>query len=69
LRQLDGTRITSARIARHLSREQLAVAVGRSYHSVAAYESGKITPPANTLANIADALGCDIDALFTGGRA
>lgn len=40
-----------------LSREELAVASGKSYPSIVGYEAGSINPPIQVLESLADALG------------
>lgn len=53
-----------ARIARGLSVEHVAVAVGRSSFTVRAWESGKITPPTAALGELASVLCVTVGALF-----
>ena len=47
------------------SREMVAVVIERSVPSIASYEYGTTTPPADVLARIAGALGCDPGSFFT----
>lgn len=49
-----------------LSREQLAVAIGRTFDSVASYEWGRMNPPVATLRAIARALDTTASALLEG---
>lgn len=65
MRRFDGSRLREVRIARHLSPEQIAVATGRSCSTVLAYERGRVTPSAASLAALADTLNVPVDDLFT----
>jgi hypothetical protein len=47
-----------------LKREVLGHQVGKSYHSIVAYELGKAFPPANVVGDLAVALGCSANDLF-----
>lgn len=62
----DGSRLRILRENAGVSRERLAVAIGRSYSAVVQYESGALTPPTRVLAHIADTLGVPVDDLFAG---
>jgi transcriptional regulator with XRE-family HTH domain len=53
-------RLRSAREYAHLSREQVAVAVCRSFPTIVSYERGTILPPADMLAALAELYGCDV---------
>lgn len=64
-RQFDPARLKATRRARNITPEQLAVATGRTYPTVAAWESGRICPSLQALTRVCDALGCDLDDLFT----
>ena len=61
----DRERLTEARRAAGLSREQLAVAIDRGYSAIVNYEQGRTTPPAEYLERIADQLGVEVGELFT----
>jgi transcriptional regulator with XRE-family HTH domain len=43
---------------------RLAVAVGKSSHTIYAYTLGRVTPPADVLADIAHELDCEIGDFF-----
>jgi len=43
-----------------MSRQQLAVAIGRSYHTVVSYEHGRATPPLPMLRAVAATLGTSV---------
>jgi transcriptional regulator with XRE-family HTH domain len=58
------SRLTDARRRAGISREHMAVAVGRSYHTIACYERGTFTPPPDVINKLADVLGISQDALF-----
>lgn len=60
----SAVRLRQLRTERAMSREALAVAIGRSYPSVHNYERGSVVPPTETVEHIADALGCEIGDLF-----
>ena len=62
-------RLREARTAAMLTPEHIAVAVGRTWFTVRAWEAGKVTPPTPILSALADALGCPLAALFEGGAA
>lgn len=64
-----GARICTARTAKEWSREQLAVAAGIPYPSIAAYESGKREPGVFAMEQIAAALGVSMGELVTGSDA
>lgn len=60
----SGERLKAQRVSHGMSRELLAVNIGRSYHSIVSYEHGRAEPPANVVAALAEALSCDVGALF-----
>jgi transcriptional regulator with XRE-family HTH domain len=62
--RFNGTRLRQVREASGLRREHVAVAIGRGSETVAAYEAGRIDPPASVVASLADALGCDVAEFF-----
>jgi transcriptional regulator with XRE-family HTH domain len=47
-----------------LSRELVALTIGRTYATIANYESGFTTPPAAIVAQLADLLECSPADLF-----
>lgn len=57
------TNLKAARERAGLSREQAAVAVGRTWSSLAAYERGVVTPPLNVLDRLANVYGVRISQL------
>jgi transcriptional regulator with XRE-family HTH domain len=65
MHHFDGTSARRRREALGLRREEVAVRLRRSAESIAAYESGKVDPPASIVAQLADALSCDPGVLFT----
>ena len=62
---LSGARLRAARESAGLTREQLAVLVGRSAQSVALWERGTVTPNVRVLAVVAEALGIQLTSLLT----
>lgn len=64
-RYFSGRRLREARTLAGISPEQLAISVGRSAYSIHEYELGRVTPPINVLASIADTLGRPVDDLLT----
>lgn len=58
-----GDRLLAARTASQLSREQVAVAIGKSWASVRAYELGAATPPLDVLSELASVLGVTVGDL------
>ncbi len=59
--------IRAARLAAGLSREEAAAQVGRSYPSIAAYESGLANPPAAVLVRLAAVYRCKVEDFCTTG--
>lgn len=57
-------RLADIRRSRGLTREALAVAVGRSFHTVRAYELGATVPSGQVLGRLADVLDVQVDDLF-----
>jgi transcriptional regulator with XRE-family HTH domain len=47
-----------------LSRERIAIDIGKSYATVAAYELGRAFPPANVVGDLAQAVDCEINDLY-----
>ncbi|WP_192843175.1 helix-turn-helix domain-containing protein [Aureimonas sp. AU12] len=61
-----GERIRENRLARGLSLQDLARAVGVTHQQIQKYERGTCRVSAATLYRLADALLCDVEALFDG---
>ena len=59
--------LREAREARGLTREQLAVRIGRSYPMLAQYEAGSKVPSVEALMRIADELGRPVGYFFDEG--
>lgn len=57
--------LRSRRKAAGLSQTELAARVGATFQAVGAWERGETLPSADKLPEIARALGCSIDELFT----
>ena len=56
--------IKKLRMEREMTQTDLAAAIGVTQSVVAMWERGAVMPAAGKLPDIADALGCSIDALF-----
>jgi transcriptional regulator with XRE-family HTH domain len=52
------------RAAADLSREALAVRLGRGYQSIRLYEAGIVQPPTPVVARMASILGCEPGDFF-----
>jgi len=65
----SAVRLRHLREERGITREELAVTIGRSYPSVHQYENGGITPSTEVVERLAGALAVPIDALFERGEA
>lgn len=63
-RRFSGQHLRAMRTAAGISRTRLAAAVHRCEHTVYLWERGRVTPSANALAQVADALDCRPDDLF-----
>lgn len=61
---LLGEQIKAARVAKGFSREELAVAVGKSWPTIRSYEHGKATPPLDVLGALADVLDVTVSSLL-----
>jgi transcriptional regulator with XRE-family HTH domain len=68
-RTFSGTRLRQLREAAGYSREQVAVAIHRSWNAVYQYERGETSPGAEALAALAALLNCRIDDFYEDGRA
>lgn len=64
MQRLSLHRLTRAREASGLTREQAAMAVDRSYHSIVSYETGRVSPPVAVLARLADVYDVKVADLF-----
>jgi transcriptional regulator with XRE-family HTH domain len=63
-RRFSGARLRAQREYAGVRLEQLALTIDRSASSVGQYERGHVVPSVVTLAAIADALDCPVDAFF-----
>ena len=63
-RHFSGRRLRASRKAAGVSIELLAVTITRSAYSIQEYERGRVTPPIDVLAAIADTLGCTVEDLL-----
>lgn len=61
-----GRRLARARVARNLSRMQVAIRIGCSDRAVAAWENGERVPAADWLEALARLYGLTMDQLWTG---
>ena len=57
--------IKECRIKKHMTQQELADAIGVSYSVISKYENGKITPPPQKIAKIADVLQVSREDLFS----
>jgi transcriptional regulator with XRE-family HTH domain len=64
MQQFSGERLQELRRSAGRSREHLAVAGGRCLTSIVNYETGRVAPPVDVLAKLADAIGVDVADLF-----
>lgn len=61
-----GIAIARERVAQGLTQDELSHMIGNTNHShLSRIESGKKTPSLNTIFDIADALGKDVNYFFT----
>jgi len=65
VQRFNGTKLRELREQAGLTREHVAIAIGRSAETVGLYERGKVMPPASLVAAMADELGCPAGDLFT----
>jgi len=66
LRKAIGSRIKALRKDKKMSQKELAAPIGARYQLLNKYESGLVTPPAEMLVKLADALATSVDYLLTG---
>lgn len=62
--RFDPARLAQLRRNAGLSREQLAVAIGRSYPSIGFYERGHVVPPVRVLMRLAEVLDANVEDFF-----
>jgi transcriptional regulator with XRE-family HTH domain len=63
-RYFSGQRLRETRKAAGVTVEQLAITIGRTSYSIFEYERGRVTPPINVIAAIADTIGSSVDDLL-----
>lgn len=61
-------RLQELRSKQHKSREQLAVDTHLSWSSIYSYERGSVTPSADALGQLAQALSCSVGDFFADER-
>ena len=67
-RKRIGGRIAALRKARGMTQQQLADMAGLAQHNLARVETGRYLSRLDTLAVIAEALGCQIDFIIKDGE-
>lgn len=65
-KRFDGRRLRDLREASGYSREQVAVAVCRSWNAIYQYERGETKPSTETQARLATLLEVPIDSFYVG---
>jgi len=60
---IDPARLRAAREDAGLSRELVAVELGKSYHTITAYETGQVGPPGHVLIALAARYGVTVESL------
>jgi transcriptional regulator with XRE-family HTH domain len=60
---IDPAKLREARERAGLSREQVAIALGKSFHTIQAYEIRPIIPPGNVLVALAGLYGVTVEDL------
>ncbi|MGO4496465.1 helix-turn-helix domain-containing protein [Paenibacillus sp. 2RAB27] len=63
-KKLFGERIRDLREKRNLKQDELALLIGKSRDNIASYETGRSTPPADALINMADVFKISTDFLL-----
>lgn len=63
-RTFSGRQLRETRRAAGIRTEALALAVERSAYTINEYEGGRVIPSLPVALKLADALGCDLDALL-----
>jgi transcriptional regulator with XRE-family HTH domain len=61
---ISPARLRAAREAAGLSRERVAIAIGRSWRSICNYEGGHAAPSAHSLLALAELYGVAVDDLL-----
>lgn len=62
--RFDGRNLREARAAAGLRPEQVALAIGKSVYTIHEYERGRVSPPADVLADLSRLLGVTVDRLI-----
>jgi transcriptional regulator with XRE-family HTH domain len=60
---IDPARLRTSREHAGLSREHVAIELGKSYHTITAYEAGQASPPGNVLIHLAALYGVTVESL------
>ncbi|WP_250009122.1 helix-turn-helix transcriptional regulator [Actinoplanes sp. M2I2] len=63
-RTLSGTRLRQLRHAAGYTVDQAAEKIGRSTHTIRSYESGRVSPPAHVLGEIAAVYDCQVSDFY-----
>ncbi len=63
-RRFSGPQLRAARIAAGIQPERIALDVRRSAFTIHEYETGRVVPPTQIVAALADALGLTVDDFF-----
>ena len=58
---IDPPKVRAARERAGLRREAVAIALGKSYHTIQAYENGQATPPGDVLVALAQIYGVTVE--------
>jgi transcriptional regulator with XRE-family HTH domain len=56
--RFSGSKLRATREAAGVSRERLALQIGRGYPTIVAYEQDRAVPPGDVIGKMAGALGC-----------
>ena len=62
---IDPSKLRAMREAASLRREAVAIALGKSYHTIQAYEVGQAVPPGDVLVALAALYGVSVESLCT----
>lgn len=62
--RFDGHNLREARIAAGFRAEHVALALGKSVYTIHEYERGRVSPPADVLADLSRLLGVTVDRLL-----
>ena len=63
---IDPSKMRAAREAADLRREVVAIRIGKSFHTIVAYESGHAMPPGDVLITLARLYGVPAESLCAG---